>query len=117
MRDTPLLALVAKCTAARRAREEALYRLLAACVGRLGSAIDVEPELIVLNAVYQASDVELDALCRAISILPSHTLEGALAKARVLPDDEDLQDGVAFRMERFAKDLKKSTDAPLGARH
>jgi hypothetical protein len=116
MPDAPLLALVAKCAAARRAQEEALDRLEAACVGRVNSTMDVDSELIILNAVYQAADVELDALYLAVSILPSHTVEGALAKASVLPDEGDLEKGVVFLVRRFAEGLQKATDRPVDAR-
>lgn len=116
MPDTPLLALVAKCAAARRAQAEARDRLEAACVGRLDSATDVDSELIVLNAAYHAADVELNALYLAVSILPSHTVDEALAKARVLPDELDLKKGVAFLVRRFADGVQKASDRPVGAR-
>ena len=105
MPDTALFSLVAKCAAASCAKDDAADRLKA--------ANETDSDLIALDA-FEAADVELGALYLALAITPSHTLEGALAKAAALPDDDDLAAIVSDIVKRFAEGLQKAKDRPVG---
>jgi hypothetical protein len=88
--DAGLIALAERCTAARRARNEAIDRLEAAMVGRPALALDTDANLRALDAAHQEAADEFDAMAFVLFWAPATTLDGALAKRRAL-DGDDVQ--------------------------
>jgi hypothetical protein len=111
--DTTLIDLVAKCATARLAWGDATDRLEVAWRGRPESEIEWDPTLQALDAECLAVDAEYDALCLAVAITPSHSLEGALAKVAVLPDDDTLGTNIEVLLRRYADGLQRGKDWPL----
>lgn len=110
MSDAALFALIDKVAAAHRAQENAVDRLHDVWSRRSHTDINADPELRALTAAYRAATYEHHALCLALAVTPSSTLEGALAKGRLLPSEDSLLSAGLDLLRSLFKgtDLKRS---------
>ncbi len=92
-------------------REETSERLEAEWKARSPQTLKCyDADLQEVDAAYRVADNEFQALALALAATPSTTLEGALAKTRVLPDHDDLEEAALEMVLRLIEgtDLYKA---------
>jgi hypothetical protein len=109
--DRALLALVERCTAAKAARQAASNALEVAWALHTPGTAGAAARLRRLTSAFNAAADEHEGLLLVLSVAPTSTLEGVLAKFRALPADAEYGSGAhETTMERW-----KARDAAIVA--